>query len=148
MLYPDYSRAYLPLCFSLNFSGFSPRSWIFLFLYFADGFYLKISDRLQPPADPSFWFFFIRTKYWFFISGGILLLLFLNLYFQNLCSFAISYRLSFLRFLSFFIIIIFSLPRDFYFVKGNKKIKYTCKSLLCLSAGRWRWCKVIFSWHV
>lgn len=142
MLYPDYSRAYLLYAFP-KFRRIFSSLLNFLFSYFADGFYLKISDRLQLPADPSFWFFFIWKKYWFFISGGILLLFFFKPVlskFMFICNF-----LSALNFEFFFLF--FPLPREFYFVK-QKKIKYTCNSLLCLSAGRWRWCEVIFSWRV
>lgn len=71
---------------------------------------------------------------------------FLNLYFQNLCSFAISYQFSFF---SFFLFFFYPLPYEFYFVKQNKKISSTLviRCCVCLPAGGAD-ARLSFSWRV
>lgn len=131
-----------PLCFFLNFSGFSPRSWIFFFLILQTVFiwrsvtvcsFLRILHFGSFSSERNIDFSSLEAYYYYFFFKLVLSK------FMFICNF-----LSVLIFDFFFLFF----PSHVNFTLLNKKIKYTCNSLLCLSAGRWRWCKVIFSWRV
>lgn len=106
-----------PLCFFLNFAGFSPRSWVFFFLILQTVFiwrsvtvcsFLRILHFGSFSSERNIDFSSLEAYYYYFFKTR---------------TFKIYVHLQFLigsHFWSFFSF--FPLPREFYFVKQKNQV--------------------------